>query len=179
MHPMFVCMHGGGRRRRGGWGPGGPGYGRGGPRARRGNVREAILALLAERPMHGYEMIQELENRTEGIWRPSAGSIYPTLALLEDEGLLTSEESDGKRRYSLTDAGRAEAERRGERPPWERLADEADAPGPRLREAAMQVGAAVMQVARTGSDEQVARTQEILTDARRRIYGILAENGDS
>src|SRR5258707_548942 len=93
----------------GGSGPWGPPFGGrgGGPRVRRGNVRAAILALLAERPMHGYEMIQELEARTNGLWRPSAGSIYPTLQLLEDEGLVTGEESEGKRRFTLTDGGRA------------------------------------------------------------------------
>src|SRR5436190_4116105 len=93
------------RGRSGGFGPWGPWFGgRGGPRMRRGNVRAAILALLAERPMHGYEMIQELESRTNGLWRPSAGSIYPTLQMLEDEGLVSGEASEGKRRFSLTDA---------------------------------------------------------------------------
>src|SRR5512138_1738522 len=93
-----------------GWGPGrgsdwGPGRGRGRGRGRRGrgDVRAALLALLAERPMHGYEMIQELDARTGGIWRPSPGSVYPTLALLEDEGLVTSDTSEGRKRFSLTD----------------------------------------------------------------------------
>src|SRR6476659_5530418 len=86
------------------------GRGRGGPRARRGDVRAAVLALLAERPMHGYEMIKEVEERTQGAWTPSAGSIYPTLQMLEDEGLIRGEESEGKRRFTLTDAGRAEQE---------------------------------------------------------------------
>src|SRR5919199_6125988 len=120
-------FHGGwGGGPRGGWqrgpwgglGPGGPPFGRGAPRVRRGNVRAAILALLAERPMHGYEIIQELESRTGGVWRPSPGSVYPTLQLLEDEGLITSEESGGRRRFSLTDEGRAEAQRETEAPPW-------------------------------------------------------------
>jgi DNA-binding PadR family transcriptional regulator len=128
--------------------------------------------------MHGYEMIQELESRTDGLWRPSAGSIYPTLQLLEDEGLVRGEESEGKRRFALTDAGRAEAERL-ERPPWERFTDEDDAPGARLRDAAFQLGPAVMQVARTGSDEQVAKVRDILTDTRRRIYAVLGEDGDA
>src|ERR687889_266882 len=92
------CAPRGGRHRHG--------YGRGGPRARRGDVRAAVLALLDERPMHGYEMIKEIEERTGGIWKPSAGSIYPTLALLEDEGLVRGEESDGKRRFTLTDEGK-------------------------------------------------------------------------
>src|SRR6478672_10560969 len=81
------------------------GRGRGGPRARRGDVRAAVLALLAERPMHGYEMIKEIEERTDGAWTPSAGSIYPTLQMLEDEGLIRGEESDGKRRFTLTEEG--------------------------------------------------------------------------
>ena len=96
------------------------GRGRGGPRARRGDVRAAVLALLAERPMHGYEMIKEIEERTEGAWTPSAGSIYPTLQLLEDEGLIRGEESDGKRRFTLTEAGSAEQEEKaGEETPWD------------------------------------------------------------
>src|SRR5437879_5471903 len=138
-------MHGGGGGWRGGsrgpWGGWGPPFGPGGgPRARRGNVRAAIVALLAERPMHGYEMIQELEARTNGVWRPSAGSIYPTLQLLEDEGVVTSTESEGRRRYALTDAGRAEAEGL-QQPPWEQFA-EGDAGGANLRDAAFQLGAA-------------------------------------
>ena len=99
--------------------------GHGGPRRRRGDVRAAILALLGDRPMHGYEMIQELEERSEGMWRPSAGSIYPTLQLLEDEGLIAGEEHDGKRRFTLTDAGREEAAKRpaDRPPPWEQAAE--------------------------------------------------------
>jgi DNA-binding PadR family transcriptional regulator len=84
----------------------GRGHGRGGHRAKRGDVRSAILALLGEKPMHGYEMIQELEERSGGRWRPSAGSIYPTLQLLEDEGLVRAQEVEGKRVFDLTDAGR-------------------------------------------------------------------------
>src|SRR5882757_9542254 len=96
------------------------GRGRGGPRARRGDVRAAILALLAERPMHGYEMIKEIEERTSGAWTPSAGSIYPTLQMLEDEGLIRGEESDGKRRFTLTDEGSAQQqEKAGEVTPWD------------------------------------------------------------
>src|ERR671933_1926895 len=135
---MCGMYSGRGRRGRGAWPP--PwafAWGAAGPRAGRGNVRAAILALLAERPMHGYEMIQELETRTNGLWRPSAGSIYPTLQLLEDEGLVRSEESEGRRRYFLTDAGRAESDKL-ERPPWERIADEGEAPAGRLRDAAFQ-----------------------------------------
>jgi len=182
-------FHGGfGGGPRGGWqrgrwgsaGPWGPPFGArgGGPRVRRGNVRAAILALLAERPMHGYEMIQELEARTDGLWRPSAGSIYPTLQLLEDEGLVTGEESEGKRRFSLTDAGRSVAEEL-ERPPWEELADQGEGHASSLRDSAFQLGAAIMQVARTGSEDQIAKTREILNDARRRVYAVLGEDGEA
>src|SRR5215831_5958389 len=94
--------------------------GRGGPRARRGDVRAAVLALLAERPMHGYEMIKEIEERSGGAWTPSPGSIYPTLQMLEDEGLISGQEIEGKRRFTLTDAGKAEQESRaGEETPWD------------------------------------------------------------
>src|SRR4051794_38709203 len=93
---------------------GGRGYGRGRHPVRRGDVRSAILALLDDRPMHGYEIIQELEERTGGRWTPSAGSIYPTLQLLEDEGLVTSEEVEGRKVYSLTDAGKEAAPDRTE-----------------------------------------------------------------
>lgn len=140
---------------------------------RRGDVRGAILALLTERPMHGYEMMQELEGRTGGAWRPSAGSIYPTLQQLEDEGLVKSEEIGDRRRYTLTDAGREEAGRREGPPPWE--AQSAAGGGGDLREAAFRVAAAVMQAASTGTDEQVAQVREILVDARQRIYSVLGE----
>jgi DNA-binding PadR family transcriptional regulator len=140
---------------------------------RRGDVRGAILALLAERAMHGYEMMQELEGRSGGAWRPSAGSIYPTLQQLEDEGLVRSEEIGDRRRYTLTDAGREEAGRREGPPPWE--AQGAAGAGGELREAAFRVAAAVMQAASTGTDDQVAQVREILVDARQRIYSVLGE----
>lgn len=170
-------MHGRGRGRHRGGSPRGRGLGGGGGhrRRRRGDVRAAILALLAERAMHGYEMIQELETRTDGAWRPSAGSIYPTLQLLEDEGLVVGEESDGRRRFVLTDAGREEAERRGT-PPWETL-DERDSDAAGLREAGRQLGDAVAHAARTGSAEQLAGVREVLVDSRRRVYAILGDDG--
>jgi len=141
-------------------------------------VRTALLALLGEKPMHGYDLIRELEERSGGFWRPSPGSIYPTLQMLEDEGLVTSEERDGKRVYSITDAGRAELEARRERAggaaPWE--VGGGDEGFLRLRDVVFQVGAAAMQVARAGSAEQVARAAEILTEARKKLYAILAED---
>ena len=177
------------------WGPFGPGHhgpghghgpfggpgpfpGRRGRGARRGNVRAAILALLAERPMHGYEMIQELEARTGGVWRPSPGSVYPTLQLLEDEGLISSEAAEGRRRFTLTDAGRTEAERLATAPPpWEEVTEGAGLTRMRLRGAVAQAAEAAMQVFRSGSDAQQAKALEVLTDARRRLYAILAEDG--
>jgi DNA-binding PadR family transcriptional regulator len=148
----------------------------GGRRARRGDVRTALLRVLSDRPMHGYDLIRELEDRSGGEWRPSPGSVYPTLQLLEDEGLVTAEERDGKRVHTITDAGRAELKERQERggrqepwefgPPGEGLAE--------LREAGFQLAAATMQVARTGSQDQRARAAEILVDARKKLYAMLA-----
>lgn len=150
------------------------GRGHGRHRVRRGDVRSAILALLDDRSMHGYEMIQELEERTGGRWRPSAGSIYPTLQLLEDEGLVSAEEVDGKRVFSLTDSGREAVPDRteGERP-WEE-GDE-DSPRFEVRRELFRTMAAAKQVARTEDEGQVAKAAEILKDARRKLYGILAE----
>lgn len=145
-------------------------------RARRGDVRTALLSLLADRPMHGYDLIRELEERSGGAWRPSPGSVYPTLQLLEDEGLVTGTEEEGKRVYTITDAGRAELEerRRGEdAEPWE-FGPVGEGIG-RLREAAFGLAAAAMQVARAGTEEQRRQAAEILVEARKRLYAMLAE----
>jgi DNA-binding PadR family transcriptional regulator len=150
------------------------GRGRGRHRVRRGDVRSAILALLDDRPMHGYEMIQELEERTGGRWTPSAGSIYPTLQLLEDEGLVTPEEVDGRKVYSLTDAGKEAAPERTEGGrPWER-GDE-DSPRFAVRQELFRTMGAAKQVARGDDDAQMTKAAEILKDARRKLYGLLAE----
>ncbi len=149
-------------------------HGRGRHRVRRGDVRSAILALLDDRPMHGYEMIQELEERTGGRWRPSAGSVYPTLQLLEDEGLVTAEEIDGRRVFSLTDSGQeAVPERTEGQHPWE----EGDEDSPRfaVRSELFRTVAAAKQVARGDDDAQMGKAAEILKEARRKLYGILAE----
>ena len=172
---------------RGAWGAWGfgRGFGRGfgpwdprGRRARRGDVRTAILALLAEQPMHGYQVIQELESRSGGAWRVSPGSVYPTLQMLEEEGLIASQEVEGKRVYSLTDAGRAQVESQKEssRAPWDEVAGAGDETLHNLRDAALKLGAAAMQVAHAGSKEQIDRTVAILNDARRQLYAILAED---
>jgi len=163
------------------WGGGGHGRGRGGGRpwgrARRGDVRSAILALLAERPMHGYEVIGELSERTEGLWRPSPGSIYPTLQLLEDEGLVVaqSDEGGGKRRYSLTDEGRAAAAEVAKGPaPWEAVAADAPAGARALRQAAVKLLPVVRQVMMTGGPREYEETAKVLDETRRRLYAILA-----
>jgi DNA-binding PadR family transcriptional regulator len=124
--------------------------------------------------MHGYEMIQELEERTGGRWTPSAGSIYPTLQLLEDEGLVTAEEVDSRKVYSLTDSGKKEVPERTEGGrPWEQ-GDE-DSPRFEVRSELFRTIGAAKQVARGDDDEQMAKAAEILKDARKKLYGILAE----
>jgi DNA-binding PadR family transcriptional regulator len=168
--PPFGGHHGPG----GGWG----GWGRGGRERggrRRTNVRGAVLALLKERPMHGYEMIQELERRTGGVWRPSPGSIYPTLQLLEDEGLITSEVSEGRKRFTLTDTGRAEAARAGGAP-WEQFGEDEVNSARDFREAAFGIMNALRQVGFSGTDEQRTRALEVLVETKRKLYAILAES---
>lgn len=168
-------------RRRPGRGPRGRGPG-GGPRGggrgrmRRGDVRSALLIALLDGPGHGYELIQNLDARTGGAWKPSPGSVYPTLQLLDDEGLVTAQESDGKRVYAITDAGRAAAEQRIETEgfPWDAI-DGGDAAGA-LRTASRSLHGAARQVATTGSPEVIATATEILTEARRQIYRLLAED---
>ena len=150
--------------------------GRGGPRARRGDIRAAVLALLAERPMHGYEMIKEIEERTKGAWVPSAGSIYPTLQLLEDEGLVTGEETDGKRRFTLTEAGeKANDEHEGDAP-WDQVTTGAAPEVLRLKRSLAQLHHASAQALHAGDDGQRKRVRELLDETRRKIYGILAED---
>ena len=146
------------------------------PRVSRGDVRIAILKLLAEEPMHGYQIIQEITDRTEGVWQPSPGSIYPTLQQLEDEGLVRSEQRDGKNVYELTDDGRSVAGADTSAPPWERMGSSVEGELLSLRDAAFQVGAAVMQVARTGSEAQIEQAKAILNESRRKLYQILAED---
>ncbi len=161
----------------GGYGPHqhgrGHGRGRGG---RRGNVRAALLALLTERPMHGYEMIQELDARTGGVWRPSPGSVYPTLQLLEDEGLIASEESGGRRRFSLTEAGTAEATEAAANAPWSEFSEETVNSGQDTREAIFGVMNALRQIGFSGNAEQWQRAVEVLNDTKRKLYAILAES---
>jgi DNA-binding PadR family transcriptional regulator len=154
----------------------GPFFFRRGPKVGRGDVRTAILVLLSEGAMHGYQIIQELTARSGGMWRPSPGSIYPTLQQLQDEGLVRSEEIDGRRVFELTEAGRAEVQKRGDdaSPPWE-MADDVG-PMMDLRDEGVGVATAVMQVAQTGSERQVIRAKQILAEARKALYRLLAED---
>ncbi|MGW5536581.1 PadR family transcriptional regulator [Streptomyces sp. NPDC004009] len=168
-----------------GWGPGGPGFGpgpwgprgRGGPRgrARRGDVRASILALLKDGPRHGYEMIQEIAERSGGAWKPSPGSVYPTLQMLEDEGLIASASEGGKKLFSLTDSGRAAAEE-GPEAPWEEASRGVDweALG-EIRQAGMGLMQAFGQVWNTGTKEQRDKAVAVLNDARKKLYLILAD----
>ncbi len=128
--------------------------------------------------MHGYEMIKELEERTEGAWTPSAGSIYPTLQMLEDEGLIRGEESDGKRRFTLTEDGVAEQkEKAGEQTPWESVRAEAEPEQVHLRESVHKLHHAIGQVFHAADEGQQKRVRELLDESRRKIYAILAEEG--
>ncbi len=170
---------GGGRHGAFGPGFGPPMFGRG-PKRGRGDVRAAILALLAEEPMHGYQIITELTERSGGVWRPSPGSVYPTLQALEDQGLVTADKSEGKRVFSLTDDGRSAAAEAGDGPaPWERAARGADRSLVDLRGLMGEVAGAAMQVGRSGSESQVKAVGEILAETRRRIYLVLADGAPS
>jgi len=176
------------RRRAAGFGPGGPprgfpgrGFpGRGGRRGRRtprGDVRSAVLALVAEQPRHGYEIIQEIGERTVGVWRPSPGSIYPTVSQLEDEGLVRTEKVDGRRVIHLTEAGtRHVEEHRAELDAvWDAASRDVDDDATALWEQLSQLHAAAHQVMSAGTPEQITAAGAALAEARKTIYRLLAE----
>jgi DNA-binding PadR family transcriptional regulator len=162
---------------------GGPGrFGRGGHRgrrggrARRGDVRLALLRLLAEEPRNGYQLMQTIEERSDGRWRPSPGSVYPTLAQLEDEGLIRSSESDGSRRFEITDAGREHLETRADEPaPWDPADGEGEDVLTQLAPLVVQIGKAAWEVASVGDQRQRERAIQLLAETRRALYRILAE----
>ena len=149
----------------------------GGTRMGRGDVRTAVLALLAERPMHGYQIIQQIEERSGGSWKPSPGSVYPTLQLLADEGLIRAEESNGRKTYSLTEEGREVANAAGEKSaPWEGSTSRDSGRASALPKAGIDLAQAVAQVGRSGSPEQVKEAVAVLDDARRKLFSILAQD---
>jgi DNA-binding PadR family transcriptional regulator len=128
--------------------------------------------------MHGYEMIKEIEERTQGTWTPSAGSIYPTLQMLEDEGLIRGEESDGKRRFTLTEAGTAQqGEKAGEQTPWDAVRDDAAPEQIQLGDSMRKLNHSIAQVFHAADKGQQKRVRELLDETRRKIYAILAEEG--
>lgn len=149
---------------------------RSGTRAGRGEVRTAVLILLAESPMHGYQIIREIEERSGGSWKPSAGSVYPTLQLLADEGLVDTEESSGRKIYSLTEAGREAAKDVEDSVPWESIETESGNGFATLAKSGFELAQAAAHVRRTGNTEQVKEAAEVLDEARRKLYSILAQN---
>jgi DNA-binding PadR family transcriptional regulator len=178
-----------GRGQRGGpWGGGGPfgfgprgpfgggPFGGGGPRARRGDVRAALLTLLAEEPRNGYQLMQEIERRSGGVWRPSPGSVYPALQQLEDEGLVRVEGSGSGKRFELTEEGRGAVPEGGA--PWDAVSEAVDSDVWELFGEARQVGVAIFQIAQAANPEQLAAAREVLANARRSLYGLLADAGD-
>ena len=176
--------HGGPRR----GGPGdfmfGPGFPFGGPpfgrgrKARRGDVRAAALVLLEEEPRNGYQLMQEIERRSDGAWRPSPGAVYPALQQLEDEGLVRTREVEGGRLFELTDAGRAHVEEHraelGE--PWEAFSRDVPDETRELARLMKDLVGAAVQVIRAGDEAQVERARKVLADARKALYMILADD---
>jgi len=165
--------------RSGGFPPGGGGggpFGRG-RKARRGDIRTAALLLLAEEPRNGYQIMQEVEERSDGVWRPSPGSVYPALAQLEDEGLIRSEEIDGRKLFQLTEAGSEFVNERGEdKPvPWEQMSGDVSDQAHELGRLIREVASAFTQVVKTGSEAQMGEARKVLTRTRKDLYRILAD----
>jgi DNA-binding PadR family transcriptional regulator len=168
-----------------GFGPrgGGPGLGRRGGgrrggRGGRGDVRAAVLLLLETEPMHGYELIQQIQDKTGGLWVPSPGSIYPALQQLEDEGLVAFERVEGRKTATLTEAGTAYVtEHRAELgAPWDDVSGGVSGEARELRQLIGALMGAVHTVSHVGTKEQVSQASEILVQARKSLYRILAED---
>ncbi|MBP2707078.1 PadR family transcriptional regulator [Microbispora sp. RL4-1S] len=161
-------------------GPGGGRFGRGfgGTRkAKRGDVRAAILVLLAEEPRNGYQIIQEIAERSQGGWKPSPGAVYPALQQLTDEGLVRAEESDGRKTFQLTDAGRdyVSAHENELRAPWEDMTPDIGENVYELFGLSRQAASALFQLAQSGTDGQIRQAKQVLTETRRQLYRILAD----
>src|SRR5215218_4563870 len=169
------------RGRHGGGGGGGqfPGFGPPrGPRARRGDVRAALLVLLAEEPRNGYQLMQEIEQRSDGVWRPSPGSVYPALQQLEDEGLVRVEPGEGGKAYTLTDEGRAHVEEHADElgAPWDDVKGDMGEGAWELMGAMRQIGMALFQLTHSCTEAQQEQARAVLADSRRALYRILAED---
>ena len=152
-----------------------------GPRAKRGDVRAAALALLSEGPMNGYQIIQEISERSGGVWRPSPGSVYPALQQLEDEGLIRAEAAEsGRRAYVLTDEGRQYADSHPDEldAPWDAVTGNAGGAAIDMRKLIGQVAMAASQVLSAGSEAQIGQARRVLTDARRALYRLLAADDE-
>ena len=161
--------------------PFGPPFGGGRGRRRRGDVRLAVLMLLREEPRNGYQLMQEIEARSEGRWRPSPGSVYPTLAQLEDEGLIRAEAAEGGRRaYQLTDEGRSYVEAHPDevRAPWDVVAGAVGDTAIEMRNLVGQVNMAAFQVVSAGTEGQISQARQVLTDTRKALYRLLAADDE-
>jgi DNA-binding PadR family transcriptional regulator len=160
----------------GGFGPGRGPRGRG-RKARRGDIRTAALLLLNEEPRNGYQIMQEVEERSDGVWRPSPGSVYPALQQLEDEGLIRSQELEGRKLFQLTDEGRAYVKERGDdKPaPWEQMSGDVSDQAHELGKLMREVASAFVQVMKTGSEAQMGEARKVLVAARKDLYRILAD----
>ena len=146
-------------------------------RMKRGDVRAAILRLLAESSMHGYQIIHEIETRSGGAWKPSPGSVYPTLQLLADEGLIASKEAAGKRTFSLTDAGRAVAEADASKPaPWMTGSDRETGPRSSLAMAGVSLARAAAEVARRSKDDKILEATSVIDEAAKKLKALLAQD---
>jgi DNA-binding PadR family transcriptional regulator len=155
------------------WGGGG----RRGPRAKRGDIRAGILALLAEQPRNGYQIMQELEQRSRGMWRPSPGSVYPALQQLEDEGLVQAREEGTGRVYQLTEQGRQYvAQHASEAAPWDWATSETDEDAFELMGQIRHIAGALWQISNSGQPEQIAQARKVLSETRRALYAILSED---
>ncbi|MGB8860960.1 MAG: PadR family transcriptional regulator [Ilumatobacteraceae bacterium] len=156
---------------------GGPPH-RGGPRrTRRGDIRLALLSGLTEGPAHGYELIQRLSARSGGRWKPSPGSVYPTLQMLEEAGFASSSQQDDKRVYAITEAGQAELASKmaeaGGPPPW--MDAESAGSHDDLRKAVAQLVMAAKQISMGDNQAQIDTAAGVINEARRKLYQLLAE----
>jgi len=167
--------------RRGPFGRFGGDFGNGGrKRHRRGDIKYILLEMIAEKPQHGYELIKTLEQRYGGFYRPSPGTVYPTLQLLEEEGSVTSETVDGKKIYTITEMGRKQLDERDhDEDEWagrrKRFFAEGKPKFVELSQSAMALFETVMQAARFGTPEQVKEVQDLLARTTQEVHTIMSK----